>query len=63
MNFDQAMIAKLTIKKILSILDHLQIIMAHGMGDNAAKLTSQDWFDEMRLHLRKIEYSIEAAAK
>lgn len=63
MNFNQAMITKITVKKIFSLLDHLQIITAHSLGDNPLKLTVNDWCDEMRLHLRKVEYSVEVAAE
>lgn len=63
MTFTNAMIAKITVKKILSLLDHVQILVAHSLGDDPARLTLQDWFDEMRLHLRKVEYSVETAAE
>lgn len=63
MKLHDAMIAKITVKKILSLLDHIQIIVTHALGENAATLTIHDWFDEMRLHLRKVEYSVEAAAE
>lgn len=63
MTFNQAMIAKITVKKILSLLDHVQIVLTHGLGDTQMKLAVQDWLDEMRLHLRKIEYSVETSAE
>ncbi len=63
MQFTQAMIAKITVKKILSLLDHMQIVVTHALGEHTAAMTLQDWFDEMRLHLRKIEYSVEKSAE
>lgn len=63
MNFNNALVAKITVKKILSLIDHIQILVTHALGDKIENLTIQDWFDEIRLHLRKVEYSVETAAE
>ena len=63
MQIHQAVVAKLTVKKIHSIVDHVQIIMTQHMGTNPALLVMQDWLEEARLHLRKLEHSVEAVAE
>lgn len=63
MHIHQAIIAKLTVKKIQSLIDHIQIILTQLLGTNANILVLQEWCDEMRLHLRKLEHSVESAAE
>lgn len=63
MHIHQAIIAKLTVKKIQGIIDHMQIVLSHHMGENPVRLTLQDWIDEARIHLRKLEHSVESAAE
>ena len=63
MHIHQAIIAKLMVKKIQSLMDHIQIVTTHHMGQNPAAMVLQDWYDEARLHLRKLEHSVETSAE
>jgi hypothetical protein len=63
MHLHQAIVAKLTVKKIQSIVDHMQIITTHQMADHPMVMVLQEWCDEARLHLRKLEHSVEASAE
>jgi hypothetical protein len=59
LQFNEAVIAKLTVKKVLHQIDHVEMLIAMGDPCHDIKLTLSDWFTEMRVHLRRIEYMTE----
>jgi hypothetical protein len=62
MNMNDAVIAKITVKKILSQVDQIETLLAFGGTDIGVKMTLSDWLTEMRVHLRKLECAVEHAA-
>jgi hypothetical protein len=62
MTFNDAVIAKMTIKKVLHQLDQTETLLAVHDTDPSLKLTLADWFTEMRVHLRRLETSVEMTA-
>ena len=62
MNINDAVIAKMTVKKVLNQIDQVEALLAFGTGDAGVKMTLADWFTEMRVHLRRLEYTVEHAA-
>ncbi len=59
LQFNEAVIAKLTVKKIMHQIDHVETLIAMGEQCHAIKMTLSDWLSEMRVHLRRIEYMTE----
>ena len=62
MNINDAVIAKITVKKILSQVDQIETLLAFGGTEIGVKMTLSDWLTEIRVHLRKLEYAVEHAA-
>jgi hypothetical protein len=62
-NLNEAVIAKMTLKKIMSQIDHIETLLAYGENGVDLKMTLGDWFAEMRVHLRRVEYMTEQAAR
>lgn len=63
MNLNEAVIAKMTLKKIMSQIDHIETLLAYGEQGVDLKMILSDWFTEMRVHLRRVEYMTENAAR
>ncbi len=57
--FHNAVIAKLTVKKLLSHVDHVETMLTMGSTEPALKFALADGLTEMRLHLRKLESWVE----
>jgi hypothetical protein len=55
MTFNQAVIAKLTVKKLITLTDQVETLLACTPHEPSIKLAASDWFTEMRVHLRKLE--------
>jgi hypothetical protein len=53
--FRDAMIAKLTVKKLLSQIDHVETALLTAGTEPSLKFAVADWLTEMRLHLRRLE--------
>ncbi len=62
MNMNDAVIAKMTVKKVLNQIDQVETLLAFNETDAGVKMTLGDWFTEMRVHLRRLEYAVEHAA-
>lgn len=56
---NEVLVAKLTIKKIMSQIDHVEALLAYAEPATDLKLVLADWFAEMRVHLRRVEYMAE----
>ena len=63
LKLNEAVIAKMTIKKIMSQIDHIETLLAYGEQGVDLKLILGDWFTEMRAHLRRVEYMTENAVR
>jgi len=63
LNLNDAVIAKMTLKKIMSQIDHIETLIAYGEQGVDLKMTLGDWFTEMRVHLRRVEYMTEQAVR
>lgn len=72
LHLNEAIITKMTIKKIMSQIDHVETLLAFGGRATSASHTGlppdigmvlADWFAEMRVHLRRIEYMAEQAVR
>lgn len=72
LHLNEAIIAKITIKKVMSQLDHVETLLTYGVpraeqkeGQLAPeiKMVLADWFTEMRVHLRRVEYMAEQAVQ
>lgn len=70
LHLNEAIIAKMTIKKIMSQIDHVESLLAYGAGVSAqsglapdVKMILADWFAEMRVHLRRVEFMTEQAVR
>lgn len=61
-NFHNAVIAKLTVKKLLNQVDHVETMLHVGTTEPALKFAVSDGLSEMRLHLRKLEAWVEQTA-
>ena len=57
--FTEAVIAKLTVKKVLHQIDHIETLIALGDSGGDIRMTVSDWFTEMRVHLKRLEYMTE----
>ena len=57
--FHEAMIAKLTVKKLLSQIDYVETALTAASAEPNLKFAVSDWLMEMRLHLRKLEIWVE----
>lgn len=62
-NFDRAVIAKLTVKKILHQIDYIETMVTCGSEGGDMKIVLPDWFAEMRVHLRRLEVMAEQFAQ
>ncbi len=62
MTFHSAVIAKLTVKKLLSQVDHVETMLTVGSTEPVLKFALADGLSEMRLHLRKLESWVEQTA-
>lgn len=54
----EAIITKMTVKQVLSQIDYIEILVAMGqMGQPALPIhkTLGYWFDDMRVHLQRLE--------
>lgn len=60
--FNEAVIAKMTVKKILHQIDYIETLIAVGDPTQHIKLTLADWFTEMRVHLKRLEIMAEHSA-
>lgn len=72
LHLNEAIIAKLTVKKVMNQIDHVEALLAYGAvaemptsGGLAPdiKMVLGDWFTEMRVHLRRIEAMTEHAVR
>lgn len=54
-------IAKMTLKKVMHQIDHIETLLAYGEGVGM-KMTIADWLTEMRVHLRRLEVMAEQSA-
>lgn len=63
MNVNEALIAKMTIKKIISQIDHIETLLAYGENGVDLKMALGDWFNEMRVQLRRVEFLTEQSAR
>jgi hypothetical protein len=58
-HFNEAVIAKMTVKKVLHQIDYIETLIAVGQPGHDIKLTLADWFTEIRVHLRRLEVMTE----
>lgn len=79
LHLNEAIIAKMTIKKVMSQIDHVETLLAYGgmpqVSARGAEYAQQgglapdikmilaDWFAEMRVHLRRIEHMAEHSVR
>lgn len=63
LNLNQALVTKMTIKKIISQIDQVEALLAYGSPGADIKMVLADWFTEMRVHLRRVEYMTEQAVR
>lgn len=72
LHLNEAIVAKLTVKKVMNQIDHVEALLAYGsVADMPSsggiapdiKMVLSDWFTEMRVHLRRIEYMAEQAVR
>lgn len=58
-HFNEAVIAKMTVKKVLNQIDYIETLIAYEQPGHDIRLTLSDWFTEMRVHLRRLEIMTE----
>lgn len=71
LHLNEAIIAKMTLKKIMSQIDYVEGLLTYGVdvaGKDGGlapdlKMVLADWFTEMRVHLRRVEYMAEQGVK
>lgn len=55
LHFNEATIAKMILKQARHQIDHLEILVALGKPAQNIHATLGHWFDDMRLHLQRLE--------
>ena len=55
LHFNEATIAKMTVKQVLHQIDYIEILVALGEPAQNIRQTLEHWFDDMRIHLQRLE--------
>lgn len=55
LHFNEATIAKMTVKQVLHQIDYIEILVALGDPAHNIRTTLEYWFDDMRVHLQRLE--------
>ena len=55
LHFNEATIAKMTVKQVLHQIDYIEILVALGEPAQNIRTTLEYWFEDMRVHLQRLE--------
>lgn len=55
LHFNEATIAKMTVKQVLHQIHHIEILIAMGEPAQNIRTTLEHWFSDLRVHLERLE--------